>query len=316
MMYIKKERQYPYPVVNGFKKCSKCGIEKPLDKFLFEKNRKQYRAECKDCTRTRIRIKFNQKSNEEEFRLRKEKARKKADQTLKNGSKRCNRCGKEKELKDFIKQRNKGSFDGYQNTCKQCKKIYWKNPQHCPSNLPLPEKIKELVLVACRSNFKIVFTDKERKEKKTKSQTYKYWHDIEFRRQRLRYSKEHHKKDRSKMLARKHKREALMLNQHDGTVTTKEIKRILEERKTCPYCGNPIGKAEIDHMDPISKGGLHSASNIIGCCHKCNSKKHTKSFVEWLSFIKEERRDYIIRLYEKKHGARPEQGTLPLKYAA
>ena len=29
--------------------CAKCGIEKPLSEYTFEKNRNQYRAQCKDC---------------------------------------------------------------------------------------------------------------------------------------------------------------------------------------------------------------------------------------------------------------------------
>jgi len=308
-----REKKLQELIKIGFKICSKCGIRKPVDRFPFEKKRQYYSSECKDCLRIRIRKKLNQKSNEEENQLRRERARQKADEILKNGSKKCNRCGKEKELKDFVKQKSGGSFDGYQNTCKQCTKIYWKKPNGSPL---LPEKMRDLIFIVKKKTFKTVLTEKERGEKKKKTKTYRYWHDDKYRERCKQKARDDHKKDRSKMLARKHKREALMIHQDDGTITVKEIKRILEERKTCPYCGEPIGKPELDHMDPISKGGLHSISNIVGCCHKCNSKKHTKSFVEWLSFIKVERRDYAIRFYERKHGARPEQGLLPFKYAA
>ncbi len=43
----------------------------------------------------------------------------------------------------------------------------------------------------------------------------------------------------------------------------------------CAYCGRKPKKLTQDHVVPLSKGGSHTASNIVPACHSCNSKKHT-----------------------------------------
>lgn len=46
----------------------------------------------------------------------------------------------------------------------------------------------------------------------------------------------------------------------------------------CAYCDKRhTGKGELtqDHIVPLSKGGAHTAANIVPACGPCNSKKHT-----------------------------------------
>ena len=43
----------------------------------------------------------------------------------------------------------------------------------------------------------------------------------------------------------------------------------------CVYCGRKMQRLTQDHLTPLSKGGSHTASNIVPACHSCNSKKHT-----------------------------------------
>ena len=44
----------------------------------------------------------------------------------------------------------------------------------------------------------------------------------------------------------------------------------------CVYCGKRRkGKLTQDHITPLTKGGSHTASNIVPACRSCNSKKRT-----------------------------------------
>jgi 5-methylcytosine-specific restriction endonuclease McrA len=49
-----------------------------------------------------------------------------------------------------------------------------------------------------------------------------------------------------------------------------EIKAIYSHR--CAYCGERKPLTQ-DHITPISKGGEHTASNIVPACQSCNSRK-------------------------------------------
>lgn len=48
----------------------------------------------------------------------------------------------------------------------------------------------------------------------------------------------------------------------------------------CVYCGLPVAARfsvsdpkGFDHVVPLSKGGKHELSNLVVCCHRCNSQK-------------------------------------------
>lgn len=46
----------------------------------------------------------------------------------------------------------------------------------------------------------------------------------------------------------------------------------------CQYCNNQFPQKELtlDHVQPISKGGLTSWENIVSACNPCNSRKGNK----------------------------------------
>jgi len=48
----------------------------------------------------------------------------------------------------------------------------------------------------------------------------------------------------------------------------------------CAYCGVQCD-AEIDHFQPIAKGGTHVLSNLLPACHDCNAKKRDHDPEEW-----------------------------------
>lgn len=48
------------------------------------------------------------------------------------------------------------------------------------------------------------------------------------------------------------------------------------------YCGvEPTEPLQREHVIPISRGGRHSAGNILPACAKCNADKKAKLLSEW-----------------------------------
>lgn len=97
-----------------------------------------------------------------------------------------------------------------------------------------------------------------------------------------------------------------------------EALAIYAERSSCLYCGRALGHSEkvLDHMDPLSKGGAHDASNLVVSCADCNTRKASKEFVKWLPLVADGRRKLVADWYKRKHGAQPEQASLLLLMAA
>lgn len=50
--------------------------------------------------------------------------------------------------------------------------------------------------------------------------------------------------------------------------------------QACAYCGAG-GRLTLDHMVPLRRGGTHDVENVVPACLSCNSRKHTKTPLEW-----------------------------------
>ncbi len=55
----------------------------------------------------------------------------------------------------------------------------------------------------------------------------------------------------------------------------------------CEYCQRKVGFAEltIDHILPLSRGGLSKKENIACCCKECNSLKKAMMPIEWQEYL-------------------------------
>ncbi len=51
----------------------------------------------------------------------------------------------------------------------------------------------------------------------------------------------------------------------------------------CAYCFGLFSRLEKDHVIPISKGGDHSADNVVPACRSCNASKNARTPEEWLA---------------------------------
>jgi 5-methylcytosine-specific restriction endonuclease McrA len=107
---------------------------------------------------------------------------------------------------------------------------------------------------------------------------------------------------RQKEIHRQGNRKAVIAARDDGTV---DFGPLYTERKRCPYCSTKLSFVNrvLDHMDPVSKGGAHSASNITVCCIPCNTRKGHKTFAHWLSLLNEQHRQRASKMYERKRRA-------------
>lgn len=79
--------------------------------------------------------------------------------------------------------------------------------------------------------------------------------------------------DNNKRLVRRYR-----MSGHVSLADWREIKSRYGDR--CAYCGRG-GKLEMDHRIPLSRGGLHSPSNIAPACRSCNASKYTMTDIEF-----------------------------------
>lgn len=55
--------------------------------------------------------------------------------------------------------------------------------------------------------------------------------------------------------------------------TAKDVQIIIKKSKgLCYYCGKK-DKMTLDHVIPLSKGGLHEKANLVAACSHCNTSK-------------------------------------------
>ena len=67
------------------------------------------------------------------------------------------------------------------------------------------------------------------------------------------------------------------------------VKYILKrDNYTCTYCGRKTGEMQIDHIIPVSKGGLNDISNLTTACAHCNRKKSDKPVHIFLKILSNE----------------------------
>lgn len=97
-------------------------------------------------------------------------------------------------------------------------------------------------------------------------------------------------KAKSVSTSSREKRQNLIDATDDGTITKKEISRLFGSVKSCPVC-NALMKRndkQLDHIDPLSKGGKHSIKNVVVICSSCNNRKRSAQFEDWFSGLSDE----------------------------
>lgn len=60
-------------------------------------------------------------------------------------------------------------------------------------------------------------------------------------------------------------------------ISKKEIRNQIIDRDKCCLCCGSLERLSIDHIIPISKGGMNMLENLQTLCVSCNSKKRDKT---------------------------------------
>lgn len=56
----------------------------------------------------------------------------------------------------------------------------------------------------------------------------------------------------------------------------------------CAYCGAAVedgAKLTLDHLTPHSHEGTNEATNLVTCCHKCNSSRGNRSVAAFVEAV-------------------------------
>lgn len=88
---------------------------------------------------------------------------------------------------------------------------------------------------------------------------------------------------RASQILKRHKRDQATLEACDGTITPPVLLGLYARAKVCGYCGNAMrsNNKSLDHLVPISRGGVHGIENVEVVCLGCNITKNASTALEF-----------------------------------
>lgn len=74
------------------------------------------------------------------------------------------------------------------------------------------------------------------------------------------------------------------------SLSRRDVLRRWEEADewSCTYCDasfGPMVVAEVDHVIPLAKGGVHKPFNLAPACAECNRAKGDMDMSDWLAVL-------------------------------
>lgn len=219
---------------------------------------------------------------------------------------RLNKTNKKKLSGNYLGKLCRSNHD-YQNTgkslrrkntgdCVECHKLRSygnkRSPHYCPDyfkyrtwlknpriSLTVPELVHESKIKRYKETR--YQWDKEYKEQKKVDYRKRYKSKTQLEKERILDWKNRNPNLVKKQQQRRRER---VINQSDGSITDEFINQTKEKTSLCCYCKcklTPENKT-VDHANPIGLGGLHSMTNVVICCAKCNYQKGDMPLKEWL----------------------------------
>lgn len=207
-------------------------------------------------------------------------------------TKRCTRCGIEKRLSEF--NRDKYTGDGLQCKCRVCQKevrrdwyvrnrereiaksVQWAKAN--PEKVTAKERMRSIKHPGRTTKYSREWRKRNPQQASAASAAWKISNKDRIRRvEKDRYAREPHKS-----LAKCHKRRAAMMG-NGGTYSDAQVRELFDlQSGKCASCKQRLARFHCDHVTPLSKGGRNDILNIQLLCPTCNHKKAAKHSVEFM----------------------------------
>lgn len=198
--------------------------------------------------------------------------------------KTCKTCGEKKPLAAFHEDPRRP--DGHRSSCKECRskaRRQWYERNRAAVLKKARERYveqRETIRAKQREyyeankkqigEYQADYRASRKEEMKAYFHDYYEKHAEEIKARKREYRKANPEKVRA--WNRKRKQLTRAAPRCDLTITQwRAIKEAYGHR--CAYCGKHLKHLTKDHVVPISKGGSHTADNIVPACMSCNNKK-------------------------------------------
>lgn len=210
-------------------------------------------------------------------------------------TKTCNKCGLVKPLDQFNK--DKQQKDGLRGSCKSClsvmRKVWDQKYNHSEKARKTARRYYysekgQATKRNYRAQYEITTEQKDRyreaarhheKEEKYKERQRRYWSSEKGKAQKARKDARYQRTENGKFSKRKTEiKRKHQIKSTDCTLTRKEWEEIKDRfGHKCAYCHRQMQRLEMDHVVPLSKGGKHTAENVVPACRTCNAKKGNRT---------------------------------------
>lgn len=84
----------------------------------------------------------------------------------------------------------------------------------------------------------------------------------------------------------------------DNDLTAAEWAAISAAWGGCAYCGSQGVPLQRDCVQPLSRGGRYTATNIVPACGGCNASKSNDEVTSWLRRKRLDERAFLLRYAE------------------
>lgn len=188
-------------------------------------------------------------------------------------TKTCRDCAQEKPIALF--DPSSGNKDGYSGQCKDCRNAYYRaNADRYKAHAkryrtadPEAAKRKDRESRARSRDQRAAYAKRWREANKEHRQEY----NRKWVRENLDYF-------RAKNAVRR-----VRIRQSAEHYTPADVKELfLLQRGKCACCREKLADYEVDHVQPLSKGGHNGRGNIQLLCRHCNRTKHDKDQIEFM----------------------------------